>query len=400
MKTLIDLREKKTSELIDAIGNLYGEPLKVIQFEEESITSCIGCWNCWLKTPGQCVFKDEMAASYPDYLNSDTVILLMDTAQGFISHLSKAFMDRTIPHYHPYIEIVDDECHHIARYTHYPDLVFYFGSEGLLNQEEQIIEDYLYRTAYHFKSKAYRIVNEGNLKLHLLKSRNAKNQAVAFASVESMEKLVIYNGSPRRSGSNSALILKEVVEALGNKVEIRDLKEEDKWEEWAARFNNEKHALFFMPLYVHAMPSHVMKFIERLPASEGSISFFIQSGFPESSQSHYLEAYFEQLALRLGRTYLGTAIKGGVEGMQMRPSKSQEKMIEPMVKTIVNLVSKGNYNSMDIRKLAIPIRFGKGAAMIVKLLAKMGALNTYWNQQLKENNAYDKRFDGLSLFKK
>jgi hypothetical protein len=152
-----------------------------------------------------------------------------------------------------------------------------------------------------------------------------KNKVVPFASVEPMEKLVIYNGSPRRSGSNSALILKKVVEALGDRVEIRDLKERDKWEEWAEAFKNEKHVMFFMPLYIHAMPSHVMAFIEKLQASKGSISFFVQSGFPESSQSHYLEAYFEQLALRLGRTYLGTAIKGGVEGLQMRPLRLKKK---------------------------------------------------------------------------
>lgn len=55
--------------------------------------------------------------------------------------------------------------------------------------------------------------------------------------------------------------------------------------------------MFFMPLYVHAIPSHIMRFIEKLKPSQGSISYFVQSGFPESSQSHYLEAYFEQLAL-------------------------------------------------------------------------------------------------------
>jgi len=344
--------------------------------------------------------KDEMTASYPDYINSDTVILLMDTAQGFISHLSKAFFDRTIPHYLPYIEIVDSECHHVARYQHYPDLVFYYDTEGLTNQEEQVIEDYLYRTAYHFQSKAYRIVKEGSLALHPLESRNAKNKAVAFASVDPMEKLVIYNGSPRRSGSNSTLILKKVVEALGDKVEIRDLKEGAKWEEWAEAFKNENNTMFFMPLYVHAMPSHVMGFIEKLQPSEGSISFFVQSGFPESAQSHYLEAYCEQLALRLGRTYLGTAIKGGVEGLRMRPVKVQEKKFEPMVKAIVNLVREGKFDLTDIRQLAMPVRFGKGVAIIVKLFAKMGALNTYWDQQLKENHAYDKRFDCLSELKK
>lgn len=57
MKTLVDLRAKQDAELIEAIENLYVEPLKVFQFGEQSITACIGCWNCWLKTPGQCVMK-------------------------------------------------------------------------------------------------------------------------------------------------------------------------------------------------------------------------------------------------------------------------------------------------------------------------------------------------------
>ncbi len=401
MKTLFDIREKQDGEMIEVIRNLYDEPLNVVRLGDQSITPCIGCWNCWIKTPGRCVMKDRMAESYPDYVNSDTVILLMDTAQGFISHQAKAFLDRTIPHYHPYIKIVDGECHHVARYKCYPDMVFYYANEGLTNQEEQVVEDYLYRTAYHFQSKAYRIVIDGRLQLRSLESRKAKRQVVAFASIEPMEKLVIYNGSPRRRGSNSALILRKTVEALCGRVEIRDLKEGDKWEEWAEAFKREKHVMFFMPLYVHAMPSHVMAFIEKLQASKGSISFFVQSGFPESSQSHYLEAYFEQLALRLGRTYIGTAIKGGVEGLQVRPAKAQEKIMEPMVKAIVNLVYEGNFNPANIRQLAKPIRLGMGMKILFKLLIKIGLINFLWDQQLKENHAYEKRFDRpyLSLTK-
>jgi len=393
MKTIFDLREKQDGEIYEAIQNLYDGPLKIVRLEDQSITACIGCWNCWVKTPGICAMKDQMAEYYPDYVNSDTVILIMDTAQGFISHQAKAFFDRTIPQYHPYIEIVDGECHHVARYKDYPDMVFYYDTEGLANQEEQVIEDYLYRTAYHFKSKAYRIVKDGSIQLRSLESRKAKNKVVAFGSIEPMEKLVIYNGSPRRSRSNSALILQKAVEALGDRVEIRDLKERDKWQVWAEAFKSDEHVMFFMPLYVHAMPSHLMAFIEKLQASKGSISFFVQSGFPESSQSHYLEAYFEQLALRLGRTYIGTAIKGGVEGLQVRPAKAQEKMIEPMIKVIVNLVCEGNLNPTNIRQLARPIRLGKGMEILFKLFTKIGLINFFWDQQLKENNAYEKRFD-------
>ena len=86
MKTLFDLRKKHDDEMVEAIRNIFDQPLNVVRLGEQSINACIGCWNCWLKTPGRCVIKDQMAESYPDYVNSDTVILLMDTAQGFINH--------------------------------------------------------------------------------------------------------------------------------------------------------------------------------------------------------------------------------------------------------------------------------------------------------------------------
>jgi multimeric flavodoxin WrbA len=393
MKTLFDLRKNNDSEIYKSIENLYGESLKIVRFEDSPIAPCIGCWNCWLKTPGRCVMKDQMVECYSEYINSETVILLMDTAQGFINHKAKAFIDRVIPLYHPYIEIVNGECHHIARYKSYPNMVFYFEKNGITNQEEQIIEDYLYRTAYHFKSKAYRIKNNGNLQLVKLESREAKNKAIAFGETESMDKLVIYNGSPRKRGSNSAIILEKVKKALGDRVEIRDLKEVNKWDMWAETFNEEEHVMFFMPLYIHGMPSHVMAFFEKLQVSKGSISFFVQQGFPESSQSYYLVAYFEQLAVRLERTYLGTAIKGGVEGIQMRSSKVQDKMFDPMVKLITNLMDEGKFKPSDINALAQPIRFEKVAIILIKLICKFGLTNLMWNKQLKENGAFENRFD-------
>jgi multimeric flavodoxin WrbA len=393
MHTLIDLRTKQDSETYEAIQDLFDEPLKIVRLGDNSIKACIGCWSCWLKTPGKCVLKDQAVETYSDYVNSDTITLLMSTSQGFINHQAKAYLDRTIPHYHPYITMTDGECRHLARYDGYPDLVFYYDREGLTDQEEQVLDDYLHRTACHHQSKAYIITNDGSFLLRPLELGKPQRGTLPFASVEPMEKLVIYNGSPRKRDSNSAIILEKVAEALGEKVEIRDLKERDSWEDWAADFKNEEHVMFFMPLYVHAMPSHVMEFIEKLQASKGSISFFIQSGFPESSQSHYLEAYVEQLALRLGRTYLGTVIKGGVEGMQMRPPAAQEKMIEPMVKAIHNLACNGSFNPDDIRRLARPVRFGKGAQLIFKLVARFGPINYFWDHQLKNNDAYEKRFD-------
>ncbi len=393
MITVFDMRNKQDDDLHAAIQHLYEEPLKVIGLGEHSIKACIGCWTCWLKTPGRCVMHDQMAEIYPDYMNSDKVILLMDTAQGFINHQAKAFLDRTIPHYHPYIHMVDGECHHVTRYASYPDIIFYFDAEGLSVQEEQVVEDHLYRTAYHFCSKAFRMVKNNGLKILPLESRKAKNRLVEIASTDPMEKLVIYNGSPRRNGGNSALILSKIAQILGDRVEVRDLKSREKWAQWAEAFKTEKDVMFFMPLYVHAMPSHVMGFFEKLSASQGTLSFFVQSGFPESSQSFYLEAYLEQFASKLGRIYLGTAIKGGMEGLRMRSPKAQEIMIQPIASAIENLVHDGRFNPGDMCQLAKPIRFGKGIQILFNLFGKKMMNSSFWDPQLKANAAFEKRFD-------
>ena len=393
MKTLFDLRKEGTQKIIQEIQGLFTEALNVVRIEENSVRSCIGCWNCWLKTPGVCVMNDQIAESYPDYINSDTVILLLDTAQGFINHLAKAFLDRTIPHYMPYVELKDGECHHVARYKAYPDMVFYFDTKGLTEDEEQVIEDYLYRAAYQFKSKPFRIIEDDGFKLKALETRKAKNRTVPFDSSVPMEKLVIYNGSPRRTRSNSAMILSSAAGKLGEKIEIRDLKEESKWDEWADAFSAEKNVMFFMPLYVHALPSHVMRFIEKLQASEGNICFFVQSGFPESSQSYYLEAYLERLAARLGRKYIGTAIKGGVEGLQVRPAKQQEQIIKPMIQAIASLVEQGKFDQSVLKQISKPEFLSPGMRVMFNIAKGLGLTNFFWDNDLKKNNAYTKRFD-------
>ena len=88
------------------------------------------------------------------------------------------------------------------------------------------------------------------------------------------------------------------------------------------------------------------------------------------------------------------AIKGGAESLQMSPEKYQDATIKPMVNTIEHLVNGGSFDLMDIRNLAIPIRFGKGIGFVFNILSKMGIANKFlWDQRIKANNAFEKRFD-------
>lgn len=393
MIALYDLRKNPDPETVAAIGSLYPEQLRYKAPGSGAIKPCIGCWSCWLKTPGRCAYKDAMAECYPDYVNSDKVVLLMDTAQGFINHSAKAFIDRTIPHYHPYIEIVDGECHHKARYERYPELHFYFDDQDLNPEDAQVVEDYLYRTAYHFQSKAYRIHKNPTWALKELRPRSARNKSLKPNAAAKVDQLILYNGSPRLRGSNTSLILQAISEAFGSKVVVRDLKQKEMWVQWAADFSSERAVIFVLPLYVHAMPSHVMAFLEMLQPSKGSLGFIVQQGFPESSQSYFLEAYFERLTQRLQRDYLGTAIKGGVEGFQLQPAKEQEKILRPFVELVGSVLESGQMSAPILAELADKGYLSKGMLVMFKLLAPTGLINAFWDRQLKQNNAFHKRFD-------
>jgi multimeric flavodoxin WrbA len=393
MISLFDLRANPDSETVAAIAALYDEPPRCKALHPDDIKACIGCWSCWVKTPGRCICKDSLSEIYPDYVNADKVILLMDTAQGFINHSAKAFIDRTIPHYHPYIEIVDGECHHKARYERYPELHFYYDEQGLTPEEAQVIEDYLYRTAYHFRSKAYRIHKNPTWTLTELCPRRARNKILKPNATQKVDKLILYNGSPRLHGSNTALILQAISEAYGAQVIVRDLKQKKMWAQWAADFSSDGTVIFFLPLYVHAMPSHVMAFLELLQPSSGSLGFIVQQGFPESSQSYFLEAYFENLTRRLQRDYLGTAIKGGVEGFQLQPAKEQEKIIAPFVELVGSILENGKMSAQILAKLADSLYLSKGMLFLFKLLAPTGLIQFYWDRQLKQNDAFQQRFD-------
>ena len=90
--------------------------VKCFNAAEATIGYCIGCFACRVKTPGKCIFDDDMDAILREYVDCDALVLLTAMKYGCHSGVTKCFLDRTIPLETPFLRGVDGEVHLCARY--------------------------------------------------------------------------------------------------------------------------------------------------------------------------------------------------------------------------------------------------------------------------------------------
>ena len=77
---------------------------------------CIGCFGCWLKTPGKCVIKDGFENMGSNLSKVEEFILVSRATFGSYSSPVKNVLDRSISYVLPFFEIRNGEMHHGERY--------------------------------------------------------------------------------------------------------------------------------------------------------------------------------------------------------------------------------------------------------------------------------------------
>jgi len=166
-----------------------------------------------------------------------------------------------------------------------------------------------------------------------------------------------------------------------------------------AAYRSADEIVLVFPLYTDSMPGIVAAFTNALaqmdPAQAAGkrIGYVIHSGFPESAQSEPLAAYLERLSARLGATHLGTAIKGGSEGLRLNPGSGRSKTADRFRALGRSLAERGVFDPDALAALAHPRRLGKGMRFLFHVLAPTGVLQLYWNIMLRKHGAYKRRFD-------
>lgn len=121
---------------VDATIAELSKTHEIDQFKirDMDISYCCGCFSCWTKTPGKCVYKDDMHKIYNLLTKTDLLLIVSPITTGFITSEAKKMLDRVLPIALPYIRIKNGECHHMQRYSHTFDL-------GLLLLDEQNAND-------------------------------------------------------------------------------------------------------------------------------------------------------------------------------------------------------------------------------------------------------------------
>ncbi|RLD57640.1 MAG: hypothetical protein DRJ01_13625 [Bacteroidetes bacterium] len=214
-------------------------------------------------------------------------------------------------------------------------------------------------------------------------------------------KLTIFNGSPRGEQSNSTILIEQFLIGYNiinsDNVSINYILKSKLEKERKEIFQNADIILIFFPLYTDCMPGIVKKFFEDIADlkinKSKKIGFIVQSGFPEAIHSTFVERYLNKFTKRLKCEYLGTVIKGGVEGIKIMPPFMTKKLFSRF-QDLGEYFAKNECFSPEIKKkLLKPYKMSLGRKIMFFIFSKTGMANFYWNSNLKKNNAFEKRFD-------
>lgn len=99
------------------------DDVKRVMLRELAIGPCAGCFGCWTRTPGECVYEDDARDVLRSYVGSDIVVYATPVTFGGYSSQLKKMLDRFIPVLDPRFTIVGGEVHHLLRYRRYPKTI-------------------------------------------------------------------------------------------------------------------------------------------------------------------------------------------------------------------------------------------------------------------------------------
>ena len=96
-----------------------GAETELIHIRDLKLKPCLGCFTCWVRTPGVCVHQDSMPAVLEKFNQADIVVFGTPLYHFSMTSFMKDFIDRTLPRLEPWLIPHP----HIAGITGHPERV-------------------------------------------------------------------------------------------------------------------------------------------------------------------------------------------------------------------------------------------------------------------------------------
>lgn len=123
-------KNSETAQELFARLRAQEKQVQLIETEGLKISHCIGCNDCWIKTPGICCIKDDYEKIFIELLRAEIVVFITDTKLGFVSAKTKNLFDRILPILTMNLKMQNGQMKHYSRYGKTVDMALLYQGEA------------------------------------------------------------------------------------------------------------------------------------------------------------------------------------------------------------------------------------------------------------------------------
>lgn len=358
-------------EALSGVLQADGSTVETFPLRGMKLAHCLGCFNCWVKTPGICVEADAGREIARAIVRSDVTVLFTPVTFGGYSPELKKMVDRFVQMASPFFAMDHGEVHHPPRYTRMPRFIMVGVQREPNPIEAHIFKTLAGRNAINFHPPSYAaevvVATEDATALRrrfesLLKRSDALPFGEAAASpmpgpvvpppavgspVERRALLIV--GSPKTNEPSTSGVLGGFLldrlrergwetESLTLRASLHRPEGES---ELRSRVDRAGLILVVFPLYVDALPHLLTKALALMAAHRAAgapsaqrLVGIVNSGFPETHQNAVALAICREFAAHSGFIWAGGLALGGGGAIGGQPL-TEAKRSGPPVKHVV-----------------------------------------------------------------
>jgi multimeric flavodoxin WrbA len=367
--------DKDLLPILDVLAQVLaadGARVETFPLREMKLAHCLGCFGCWVKTPGMCVEADAGREIAKAVIQSDLTVFFTPVTFGGYSPELKKMMDRFIQLISPFFQMDHGEVHHPPRYARRPRLMVVGVQRHPNPSEARIFKTLAGRNAINLHPPSY--VAEVVLSTENVDALRGRFEALLTRSdalpfgdraaslmpapvtpgmaVEprGARRALLIIGSPKvnEPSTSSALggFLVDCLEKRGWQSETLTLRaslnRSDGEGELLSAVERAGLILLVSPLYTDALPYLVTKALTVIAAhwqagretSSQRLVAVVNSGFPETHQNSLALAICREFCAQTGFTWAG-GLAFGAGGMIGGQPLTQAKRPGPPLRDVI-----------------------------------------------------------------